>query len=69
MSRYTADYQLCLRVRDGDEWAFEELLRRHRDVLHFQTAGLYAPERMPRICGRPPSSPCTVLPRLPSRPW
>ncbi len=40
MRRIPADYQLCLRVRDGEDWAFEELCRRHRDVL-FHTASRY----------------------------
>jgi RNA polymerase sigma-H factor len=43
MSRIPADYQLCLRFRDGDEWAFEELLRRHRDMIFHQANQFGAP--------------------------
>lgn len=35
MRRTPSDYELCLRFRAGDEWSFEELLRRHVDIVHF----------------------------------
>lgn len=43
MSRIPADYQLCLRVRDGDDWAFEELLRRHGKIVRAEAFTAWAP--------------------------
>ncbi len=44
MSRTPSDYLLCLRVREGDDWAFEELLRRHRDVVFHRCNRYYMPD-------------------------
>ena len=43
MSRTPADYQLCLQTREGDDWAFEELLRRYRHVVHGEAMKYGAP--------------------------
>lgn len=43
MRRTPSDYELTLRVREGDEWAFEELMRRHSDVLFFNANQFSAP--------------------------
>ena len=37
------DAELALRASDGQQWAFEELVERHGDILHFNACALYAP--------------------------
>lgn len=43
MRRTPSDYQLCLQVRAGDDWAYGELLRRHGDIMHRQANQFFLP--------------------------
>lgn len=37
------DAELALRASDGQQWAFEELVDRHADLIHFSAREFYAP--------------------------
>lgn len=36
-----ADYELCLRIREGDEWAFGELLRRYEGMMSLRVSEFF----------------------------